>query len=137
MTFTHRVPLRWSDFDGLGHVSHTAMLVLLEAGRDPALAAHGISSADYVVAHCEVTYRAEIAAGTTEVDVECAVNGMGRTSITTDERIVSGGTTVVEARFTLVLWDGVRRRARPISDAERASLVADSYARTAGEKEQS
>jgi acyl-CoA thioesterase FadM len=119
----NRVSLRWPDFDGLGHVSHTAILVLLEAGRDAALSDHGIRGEDYVVAHCEVGYTKEIGVGANWVDVECVVSALGRTSITTAERIIDeAGATVVEAKFTLVLWDSSRHASRPLSEQERASL---------------
>ncbi len=48
---------------------------------------------------------------------------LGRSSLTTHERIVDeGGKVVVEAEFGLVLWDRDQRGSRPITEAERASL---------------
>ena len=38
----HGVQTRWRDLDALGHVGHTAVLVLLEEGRDAFLDEHGI-----------------------------------------------------------------------------------------------
>jgi acyl-CoA thioesterase FadM len=57
------------------------------------------------------------------VTVQCGVRELGRSSLTTSERIVDdSGQVVVEAEFGLVLWDPEQRGSRPITDAERASL---------------
>ena len=57
------------------------------------------------------------------VTVHCSVGELGRSSLTTHERIVDeAGETVVEAQFELVLWDRDERGSRPITEAERASL---------------
>ena len=56
--------------------------------------------------------------------MQCGVRELGRSSITTSERIVDeDGQVVVEAEFGLVLWDSEQRGSRPISDTERASLA--------------
>jgi acyl-CoA thioesterase FadM len=119
----HRVQMRWRDLDGLGHVSHNVALVYLEEGRDAFLETHGISRRDYVVGRCEVTFRDEIRAGLREVVAGCDAAEVGRSSLTTRERICDpDGRVLVEAEFGLVLWDPDRREPRPITDAERASL---------------
>jgi acyl-CoA thioesterase FadM len=52
------------------------------------------------------------------------VRELGRSSVTTDERILdSNGEVIVEAEFALVLWDPQQRGSRPITDEERASLA--------------
>lgn len=119
----HRVQVRWADLDGLGHVNHPVVLTYLEEGRDALLERCGISREQYVVGRCSVTFRGEIAAATREVRVSCAVAELGRSSIRTSEAILStGGETLVEAEFGIVLWDAVMRGSRPITDAERAAL---------------
>ena len=120
----HRVQTRWGDLDALGHVSHVAALAYLEAGRDAFLRGHGIGREQYVVGHCQVTYRGEIEPGVEAVTVECAVRELGRSSLTTTERVLGpDGAVLVEAEFALVLWDPEERAPRPISDGERASLA--------------
>jgi acyl-CoA thioester hydrolase len=119
----HRVQVRWSDLDGLGHANHTAVLTYLEEGRDAMLAEHGIRREEYVVGQCSVSFRREIDASFKSVTVQCGVRELGRSSLTTSERIVDDeGDVVVEAEFRLVLWDAEQRGSRPISDSERASL---------------
>jgi len=119
----HRVQVRWRDLDALGHVNHTVVLTYLEEGRDAWLEAHGIHRDEYVVGRCSVQFRHEIDPAFKAVNVECGVRELGRSSLTTAERIVDDeGRVVVEAEFDLVLWDPAQRGSRPISDRERASL---------------
>ena len=121
----HRVQMRWRDLDGLGHVSHTVALTYLEEGRDAFLKGHGIGREEYVVGRCSVSFRDEIDPTFGSVTVQCAVRELGRSSVTTSERILDDqGRVVVEAEFGIVLWDPGRRGSRPITDAERSSLTA-------------
>jgi acyl-CoA thioesterase FadM len=121
MSAGHSVQVRFNDLDALGHVGHTAVLVLLEEGRDAMLARNGID--EYVVGQCSVTYRREIGPSVKSVTVLCGVRELGRSSLTTSERIVDeAGDVFVEAEFRIVVWDAKRRAPRPISDRERASL---------------
>jgi acyl-CoA thioesterase FadM len=123
MTDGHRVQVRWQDLDGLGHVNHTVVLTYLEEGRDAWLERHGIRRDEYVVGRCSVNFRREIDGEAKTVTVQCGLRELGRSSLTTAERIVDdAGQVVVDAEFALVLWDPEQRGARPISDEERASL---------------
>jgi acyl-CoA thioester hydrolase len=118
--------MRWRDLDGLGHVNHTVVLTYLEEGRDAFLKGHGIPRDEYVVGRCSVNFRDEIDPAFQAVTVQCAVSELGRSSMTTTERILDdAGRVVVEAEFGLVLWDPAQRGSRPISDEERASLVKE------------
>lgn len=122
----HDVQMRWRDLDGLGHVNHTVVLTYLEEGRDAFLAEHGIRREEYVVGRCSVDFRGEIDPGLGSVRVECSLDELGTKSIRTRERITGhDGEALVEAEFGIVLWDPARRVSRPITDAERASLIAD------------
>jgi acyl-CoA thioester hydrolase len=121
----HRVQMRWRDLDALGHVNHPVVLTYLEEGRDAFLKRHGIGREEYVVGRCSVSFRDEIDPGLGAVTVECEVRELGRSSVTTSERILGhAGNVLVEAEFGLVLWDPVERGSRPISDVERASLTS-------------
>jgi acyl-CoA thioesterase FadM len=119
----HRVQMRWQDLDALGHVNHVVVLTYLEEGRDVFLKRHGIRRNEYVVGRCSVNYRDEIDPAFEAVTVQCTVRELGRSSVTTRERIVDrDGRIVVDAEFGLVLWDPVQRESRPITTEERASL---------------
>jgi acyl-CoA thioester hydrolase len=120
----HRVQMRWRDLDGLGHVNHTVVLTYLEEGRDAFLKQHGIRRDEYVVGRCSVNFRTEIDPAFEAVTVECSVGEIGRSSMTTTERILDrSGNVVVDAEFALVLWDPQQRASRPITDSERTSLT--------------
>jgi acyl-CoA thioester hydrolase len=120
----HAVQMRWRDLDGLGHVNHTVVLTYLEEGRDAFLKAHGIRRDEYVVGRCSVSFQDEIDPAFETVTVECSIRELGRSSMTTSERILDHtGQVVVQAEFDLVLWDPQRRGSRPITDEERASLA--------------
>jgi acyl-CoA thioester hydrolase len=119
----HRVQMRWQDLDALGHVNHTVVLTYLEEGRDVFLKRHGIRRDEYVVGRCSVNFRNEIDPAFEAITVQCTVRDLGRSSMTTRERILDrDGRTVVDAEFGLVLWDPDQRVPRPITTAERASL---------------
>jgi len=119
----HRVQVRWQDLDALGHVNHTVVLTYLEEGRDVFLKRHGIRRDEYVVGRCSVNFRDEIDPAFEAVTVECGVRELGRSSVTTSERILDGtGQALVDAEFGLVLWDPVQRVPRPITTEERASF---------------
>ncbi len=123
----HRVQVRWADLDGLGHVNHPVVLTYLEEGRDAFLERCGIGREQYVIGRCTVTFRGEIAAATREVRVTCTVAELGRSSIRTNEAILSAdGETLVEAEFGIVLWDAAARGSRPITEGERAALSRQS-----------
>jgi acyl-CoA thioester hydrolase len=126
----HRVQMRWRDLDGLGHVNHTVVLTYLEEGRDVFLKRHGIRRDEYVVGRCSVSFQDEIDPVFEAVTVQCAVRELGRSSVTTSERILDHkGQVVVEAEFGLVLWDPAQRAPRPITDEERASLAGSQEVR--------
>jgi YbgC/YbaW family acyl-CoA thioester hydrolase len=115
--------MRWRDLDALGHVNHPVVLTYLEEGRDAFLRRHGIRREEYVVGRCSVNFMSEIDPSFDAVTVHCGVRELGRSSVTTSERIVDdAGRTVVEAEFGIVLWDPELRKSRPITDEERASL---------------
>jgi acyl-CoA thioesterase FadM len=119
----HPVQMRWQDLDALGHVNHTVVLTYLEEGRDVFLKRHGIRRNEYVVGRCSVNFRNEIDPALEAVTVQCTVAEVGRSSMTTRERILDGaGQALVDAEFGLVLWDPAQRVSRPITTEERASL---------------
>lgn len=119
----HRVPVRWVDVDGLGHVNHALFLTYLEAGRDAWLESHGIPREEYVVGSISVVYRREIGADVAEVETSCVGARVGRSSLGTRERVLDlKGGVYAEADVGLVLWSPETRGSRPLTGAERASV---------------
>lgn len=125
MSGGHRVQVRWRDLDGLGHVNNNVVLTYLEEGRDAFLEGRGIGRVEYVVGRCSIEFLAEIDPEQKWVTAECAVSRIGRSSITTSERLLDeAGAVLVEATVGIVLWDSARRGSRPITDEERAALTS-------------
>jgi acyl-CoA thioesterase FadM len=120
------VPVRWVDLDALGHVGHTAVLALLEEGRDAWLGSLGIMREGYVIGRCTITFHHEIGREVAAVRVSCSAAEVRRSSLTTAERLCDEeGRLLVDAAFDLVLWDPERRRSRPITEDERRALIRD------------
>lgn len=119
----HRVQMRWRDIDALNHVNHVVALTYLEEGRDAFLAERGIARDQYVVGRCSVSWIDEITPDLGSVLVQCRVAELGRSSLTTSERILADdGRVIVEGEFGLVLWDPELRSSREISASEREAL---------------
>jgi acyl-CoA thioester hydrolase len=122
------IPVRWRDLDPLGHVNSAVFLTYLETGRDLWLRevlGDGFSPEQYVVARIEVDFRAEVPQGTEYVESVHAVEVVGNSSITLNERIVGpSGAVCAEARVVIVLWDPQLHAARPVHELEREALLA-------------
>jgi acyl-CoA thioester hydrolase len=119
-----RVPLRWRDLDMLGHLNQAVYHELLEEGRAGLFAALGGHDFPFVLARVELDYRHEVTRVAGHVDVVSRVARLGRTSVTTEERIeLPDGTVAAEGKAVLVAWDTEARGARELSEAERAALT--------------
>lgn len=118
------IAVRWADIDALGHVNNATFLTYLEECRDTFMRESlGDVFLDMVIVRVEIDYRAEIPVGTESVDVTCALESVGTSSIRTRERIViPDGTVAAEAMTVAVVRDRERRTSRPWTDAERAAL---------------
>jgi acyl-CoA thioester hydrolase len=125
ITYETRIQTRWPDFDGLGHLNHTAYHVFLDEARDDVLrrTVGDFTAWPNVVAHTSLDYRSEVAVGTREVIVESEITAVGRSSVRFRQRLVRpDGTVAAEGETVLVAWDRASRRPRAIGEAERAAL---------------
>ena len=118
------IAVRWADIDALGHVNNATFLTYLEECRDTLMRESlGDVFLDMVIVRVEIDYRAEIPVGTESVDVTCALESVGTSSIRTRERIViPDGTVAAEALTVAVVRDRETRTSRPWTDAERRML---------------
>lgn len=126
------IPIRWRDFDALGHVNTSVYFTFLEEGRDRWLQrvlGPTFGGNQYVVVRTEVDFQREIPLGTDYVLATHGVARVGRTSITIRERITDDAERAfAEATTVIVLWDPERRTARLVSDSERSALTSTSAA---------
>lgn len=122
------VQLRHRDMDALGHVNQAVYHELLEEVR-AAFFHHtlpDLSFTGYVLAHVELDYRREVRIADGPLTGECRVGGLGRSRIELENRLLlPDGAVAVEGRAVLVAWDEETRRARALTDEERAALSPD------------
>ncbi|MGH2969917.1 MAG: acyl-CoA thioesterase [Solirubrobacteraceae bacterium] len=117
------VPLRWRDLDLLGHLNQAVYHELLEEGRGALFASLEDNTFPFVLAHVSLDYRHEVRRDHGHVVVVSRVGRVGRTSVTTEERIeLPDGTLAAEGTAVLVAWDMQARRSRELSETERAAL---------------
>lgn len=122
---TEHIRIRWRDVDSYGHVNNAVYLTYLEEARDAW--AHEVmgEAFNFVIVRVAIDYRDELSLDDEAVVVQCRGAGLGRSSIRTSERVVTAaGRLAAEAESVIVAHDPVTRRARPLTDAERATLEA-------------
>ena len=118
------VPLRHRDMDALGHVNQAVYHELLEEVRAAWFRSvlPDLPFTGYVLVHVELDYRREVRISDGHLIGECRVGAIGTSRIELENRLLlADGTVAVEGRAVLVAWDEQTRRARPLTDAERAA----------------
>lgn len=121
---THR--LRFNDTDRLGHVNNAVFAVMLEQGRSELAMAAGLpvegAAQALVIVRLELDFVAEMA-WPGDVTIETAVAELGGRSIKLRQRLVCGGTETARALTVLVVLDHATKRAVPLTEAWRESLI--------------
>ena len=120
--------IRWRDLDAYGHVNHAVYVTYLEELRDDWLKERlGLDAVwDYVVARIAVDYRRELRPEDGPVRGEFAVERLGRTSVTTRERLLTAaGEEAAASEAVLVAIDRASGEPRRLTDAERQRLDPD------------
>jgi acyl-CoA thioester hydrolase len=119
--YTKRVEIRWRDMDAFRHVNNAVYLTYLEEARDEwflEVLGNGLLLNDFVLARCAVDYRSPLTQDDGWVDVELRCTRVGRSSVTTGERViaVSDGRVAAEAEGVLVHYDWKSRASKPLSE---------------------
>jgi acyl-CoA thioester hydrolase len=122
-----RIEIRWRDMDAFKHVNNAVFLTYLEEGRDEwfvQVLGNGLLLNDFILARCAVDYRSPLTQDDGDVDVELRCTRVGRSSITTAERVVavSDGRLAAEAEAVLVHYDWQTTRSRPLTDEIRVAF---------------
>jgi acyl-CoA thioester hydrolase len=121
------LPLRHRDMDVLGHVNQAVYHELLEEVRAAFFtrALPDLPFTGYVLVRVELDYRHEVRISDHHLVGECRVGDLGRSRMELENRLLlPDGTVAVEGRAVMVAWDEETRRSRPLTDAERAALLA-------------
>lgn len=122
-----RVAVRWTDFDALGHLTHSVVFEYLDEARDDLLRrlVGDFDAWPNVVAHVGADFRRELARGPRELVVRTRIAGVGRSSVRfAQELLAPGGEVAVDAEAVLVAFDPASRSPRPIGEDERGKLLA-------------
>ena len=125
MDHEKQIEIRWRDLDGLRHVNNAVYATYLEIGRD-AFFEEVLPEAkpwDYVLVRLALDFRRELRFEDRRVVVSCAVERVGRSSLTLREEIrTSSGELAAECETVVVARDSESGRPRPLTDAERTVL---------------
>jgi len=126
--FSHRIEVRFSDCDPLGHANNAKYLTYLEQAR----LAHwrtvwGFGTREdvpgVILARAEIDFRRPARYGEM-LDVRIGLAGIGRTSFTYDYEIVDeGGELVATAKSVMVMFDYATNTPVPVSDEIRNKLT--------------
>lgn len=131
----HRLSVRFSDCDPLGHVNNAKYLTYLEQARialwrqqaglelRDAAASGGRRGAGFILARTEIDFRSPAHDGD-ELEVRVSLEGFGRTSLTYLYEIIDvpTGRQVSTARSVLVWYDYEAGRPIPLPDGTKALL---------------
>ncbi len=126
MAHEKRIEIRWRDVDAYRHVNNAVYATYLEECRDE-LAEKVLAGVgdiwDYVLARVAIDFRRELTQDDDEVVVRCAVERVGRSSVTLREEIrTRDGELSAEAEAVLVARDRATGRSRPLTDPEREAF---------------
>lgn len=121
------VQLRWSDMDAMQHINNATYLTYLETAREPWFASilDGGDSMRFVLRRIEIDYVSQLTFDVVAVRVFVELDGIGRSSIRTRERIAadSDGRVVAEARAVVVYLDETGLSSAPLPDELRERLA--------------
>jgi len=128
-------PLRFRDFDYLGHMTATSYLALLEEARVDWLGqATGGELPEYVVATQQLEFHREILPADGPIRITIAARLLSPRRVCVSERIFgSRGHLHATSRAELVAWDRARRRARAFTEAEQLLFEVSEAASAASE----
>jgi acyl-CoA thioester hydrolase len=121
-----RIEIRWRDIDAYRHVNNAVYATYLEECRDE-LAEKVLADVgdiwDFVLARVAIDFRRELTQADDEVVVRCAVERVGRSSVTLREEIrTRDGELSAEAEAVLVARDPATGRSRPLTEPERQAF---------------
>ena len=127
MTHEKRIEIRWRDVDAYEHVNNAVYATYLEECRDEwfETALGGVGDVwDFVLARVAIDFRRELRLEDEEGVVSCALERIGRSSLTLREAIrTRDGELAAEAETVIVARDRVGGGSRPLTAAEREAFA--------------
>lgn len=122
-----RIEIRWRDLDGFGHVNNSTYLTYLEEARDQHLTdVLGEAVHRTVIRRLEIEFISGLTQEDDHVDVDVRLTGVGTSSVTLEESIVSvlDGRVAATAKTVMVHTDESRTASAPWPDASRDAIDA-------------
>jgi acyl-CoA thioester hydrolase len=122
-----RIEIRWRDLDGFGHVNNSTYLTYLEEARDEHLTdVLGEAVHRTVIRRLEIDFVSGLTQEDDYVDVDVRLTGVGTSSLTLEERIVSllDGRVAATAKTVMVHTDDSRTASAPWPHAARDAIDA-------------
>jgi acyl-CoA thioester hydrolase len=122
-----RIEIRWRDMDGFGHVNNSTYLTYLEEARDQFLTdLLGETVHRIVIRRIEIDFVSGLTQDDDHVDVDVRLTGVGTSSLTLAEQIVSvaDGRVAATANTVMVHTDDSRTASAPWPAAARTVLGA-------------
>jgi acyl-CoA thioester hydrolase len=122
-----RIEIRWRDLDGFGHVNNSTYLTYLEEARDQHLTdVLGEAVHRTVIRRIEIDFVSGLTQDDDYVDVDVRLTGVGTSSLTLDERIVStlDGRVAATAKTVMVHTDESRMTSAPWPHTSRDAIDA-------------
>jgi acyl-CoA thioester hydrolase len=122
-----RIEIRWRDLDGFGHVNNSTYLTYLEEARDQHLTdVLGEAVHRTVIRRLEIDFISGLTQEDDFVDVDVRLTGVGTSSLTLEERIVSvlDGRVAATAKTVMVHTDESRTASAPWPHPSRDAIDA-------------
>ncbi|MFL6239260.1 MAG: acyl-CoA thioesterase [Actinomycetes bacterium] len=129
MVFTHKVAVRFSDTDMMGHANNSAFNVFLEDARIAFFRSLVAQSGEeffgrgLIVARVEIDYVRPVFFGD-PIEAEVCIVGVGRSSFRVGYVLRQRGEEVARATTVQVAYDYKANASRPLDDVERDALQA-------------
>ncbi|WP_104524011.1 acyl-CoA thioesterase [Blastococcus atacamensis] len=118
MRHEHRVQLRWSDPDMLGHVNHARALSLLEDARLAMI--DGRPGGELILARLEADYLRQLYYRVDEpLTVTSWVTRLGTKSFSIRQELAQDGEVAIRADIVLVVFDFAANASRAMTEDER------------------
>ena len=126
--FTVSLPVRFRDLDPMGHVNNAVYATYLEHARARYfrdVVGESLPTADTVLVHLSVDYRAPIDLDADEVTVAMWIPELGESSIPMAYEVRAGGEVAATAETVQVAYDRDAGASKPIPADWRDAIEAD------------
>lgn len=127
-TFTVELPVRFRDLDPMGHVNNAVYATYLEHARARyfrEVVGEPLPTADTVLVHLSIDYRAPIELEDGSVTVVMWVPRLGESSIPMEYELRVGGQVAAAAETVQVAYDRQAAASKPIPERWRTAIEAD------------